>query len=325
MKILLLLIFPITCFCQPITHYKNLALEGGGIKGIAYAGAFKVLEEKGVLQNIENIAGSSAGAIAGLMISIGYNATEIDSILMLLPFEKFNDGKGGLLGKYKRIKKKFGVYKGDKFEAWLQEMLLQKTGNANLTFEDLHQLKIFSYKNTPTFSIATAVRISGGIPIYFTPIALDNSLQKIEEGDTSSYINYYVDGGMLCNYPISMFDSCKSGGEALLCDDLVFNKETLGIKLERQAQIDSFLNNKNTIPPFNPKNVNDYLGAFANLTMETMERKYPNLENEKGRTIFISDGGVHARIKKTSIKNKRLLYENGVKGTQLFFELLHKK
>ncbi len=346
MKILLLLLFPIASFCQPITHYKNLALEGGGMKGIAYAGAFKVLEEKGVLQNIENIAGSSAGAIAGLMVSIGYNATEIDSILMSLKFQKFKDGKGGLLGKYKRIKRKFGVYKGDRFEEWLQKMLLQKTGNANLTFEDLHQLKlknnlykdlyctgtniskqrleVFSFKSTPNFSLATAVRISGGIPIYFTPIALDNSLQKIEKGDTSSYINYYVDGGMLCNYPISMFDSCKAGGETLLCDDLVFNNETLGIKLERQAQIDSFLNNNIAIPAFNPKNMNDYMGAFGNLMMETMERKYPNLENEKGRTIFISDGGVQARIKKTSVKNKRLLYENGVKGTQLFFELLNK-
>lgn len=347
MKILILLFFPVTIFCQPITHYKNLALEGGGMKGLAYAGAFKVLEEKGVLQSIENIAGSSAGAIAGLMVSIGYNAIEIDSILMSLKFQKFKDGKGGLLGKYKRIKRKFGVYRGDRFEEWLQKMLLQKTGNANLTFEDLHQLKIknnlykdlyctgtniskqrleiFSYKNTPNFFISTAVRISGGIPLYFTPIALDDSLQKIEEGDTTSYINYYVDGGMLCNYPISMFDSCKAGGEALLCDDLVFNYETLGVKLERQAQIDTFLSNKNTIPPFNPKNVNDFMGAFANLTMETMARKYPNLENEKGRTIFISDGGVHARIKKISIKNKRLLYDNGVKGTQLFFELLNKK
>jgi NTE family protein len=347
MKILLLLLFPFVSFCQPITTYKNLSLEGGGIRGIAYAGAFKVLEEKGVIKNIENVAGTSAGAIAGLMISIGYNATEMDSILMSLPFEKFNDGKGGLLGKYKRVKRKFGVYKGDKFEEWLQNMLLQKTGNAHLTFDDLHALKlnnnlykdlyctgtniskqrleVFSFKNTPNFSIATAVRISGGIPIYFTPIALDDSLQKIEQGDTTSYINYYVDGGMLCNYPISMFDSCKAGGEALLCNDLIFNNQTLGIKLERQVQIDSFLNNSNVIPAFNPKNMNDFMGAFANLTMETMARKYPNLENEKGRTIYISDGGIHARIKKISVKNKQLLYDNGVKGTEIFFQVLQKK
>ncbi len=63
-----------------------------------------MLEEKGILKQIENVAGSSAGAISGLMLSIGYNAKEIDSIVMSLPFQQFNDGRRGLDGKYKRIK-----------------------------------------------------------------------------------------------------------------------------------------------------------------------------------------------------------------------------
>ena len=108
MKILMLLLLPFFSTAQIKTVYKNLALEGGGLRGIAYAGAFKALEENGTMQQIENIAGSSAGAIAGLMISIGYKADEIDSILMSLQFQKFNDGKGGLVGKYKRIKRNFG-------------------------------------------------------------------------------------------------------------------------------------------------------------------------------------------------------------------------
>lgn len=341
MKIILLLLFPISAFCQITFEYKNLVMEGGGMKGIAYAGACKVLEEKGVFQKIENVAGSSAGAIAGLMISVGYNAVEIDSVLMSLPFEKFNDGKGGLFGKYKRVKRKFGVYKGDNFLDWLKDMLLQKTGNSDLTFAELHEMKkknalykdlyctgtnisrqrleVFSYKSTPNFSIATAVRISGGIPLYFTPIALDDSLHIIAKGDTSKYVNYYVDGGMLCNYPISMFDSCKNGGEALLCKDAVFNKQTLGIKLERQDQINNFLQNSNEIPRYDPKSFGDYMSAFKNLMMETMQRQYPNLENEKGRTIYVSDGKISSRIKKINFKNKRLLFENGVEGALLFF------
>ena len=81
-KLLLILFLPFAAFCQAPPTYTNLALEGGGIRGIAYAGAFKVLEQKGVLQNIENVAGSSAGAIAGVLIAVGYNAAEIDSMLM---------------------------------------------------------------------------------------------------------------------------------------------------------------------------------------------------------------------------------------------------
>jgi NTE family protein len=343
LKIIVLLFISLNCFCQKKPTYKNLALEGGGIRGIAYAGAFKALEEKGILQQIENVAGTSAGAIAGLMISIGYNAAEIDSIMMSLTYQKFNDGKGGLLGKYRRVKRQFGVYKGDEFENWLENMLKAKTGKANLTFRELHELKInnnlykdlyctgtnisrqrldvFSFKNTPNFSLATAVRISGGIPLYFTPIALDDSLQKIAEADTSSYINYYVDGGILCNYPISMFDSCKTGGIALLSNDLIFNTQTLGIKLERPEQIKNFLDNSNVIPKYNPKSFKDYMTAFGNLMMETMQRKYPNLANEKDRTIFVSYGDVSAKIQKMSFKTKRELFNYGVKGVEEFLAL----
>ena len=343
MKIFMLILLPFLANAQMVSPYKNLALEGGGLRGIAYAGAFQVLEDNGTMQQIENVAGSSAGAIAGMMLAIGYKAAEIDSMMMSLKFQKFNDGKGGLIGKYKRIKKKFGIYKGDKYELWLREMLLEKTGNADLTFLQLHNLKltqknykdlfctgtniskqrleVFSYKNTASFSIATAVRISGGVPLYFTPIALDDSMQKIKLGDTSSYINYYVDGGMMCNYPISMFDSCVHGQTPLLCNDLVFNPATIGIKLERKAQIDSFLNNSIAIPPYNPKKISDYLSAFTNLLTETMARKYPGLKNEQGRSIYVDYGNLSPKVKNVSIKTKRLLYENGRQGALQFFEL----
>lgn len=339
----MLILLPIFCTAQNKPVYKNLALEGGGLRGIAYAGAFKALEENGTMQEIENIAGSSAGAIAGMMVSIGYKADEIDSMFMSLKFQSFNDGRGGLVGKYKRIKKNFGIYKGDKYEGWLQEMLIKKTGNADLTFMQLHQLKlnnkkykdlyctgtniskqrleVFSYKNTPDFSIATAVRISGGVPLYFTPIALNDSLQKIKKGDTSSNINYYVDGGMLCNYPISMFDSCKHGTMPLLSNDLFFNLETIGIKLERKEQIELFLKNSIEIPAYKPKKINDYFAAFANLLIETMARKYPGLLNEKGRSIYVDYGNFNPKVKRVSIKNKRMLYENGRAGVLEFFEL----
>ena len=339
----MLILLPIFCKAQNKPVYKNLALEGGGLRGIAYAGAFKALEENGTMQEIENIAGSSAGAIAGMMVSIGYKADEIDSMFMSLKFQSFNDGRGGLVGKYKRIKKNFGIYKGDKYEGWLQEMLIKKTGNADLTFMQLHQLKlnnkkykdlyctgtnisrqrleVFSYKNTPDFSIATAVRISGGVPLYFTPIALNDSLQKIKKGDASSNINYYVDGGMLCNYPISMFDSCKHGTMPLLSNDLIFNPETIGIKLERKEQIELFLKNSIEIPAYQPKKINDYFAAFANLLNETMARKYPGLLNEKARSIYVDYGNFNPKVRKVSIKNKRMLYENGRAGVLEFFAL----
>jgi NTE family protein len=341
---LLFFLFPLALFSQQKREYKNLVLEGGGVRGLAYAGVFSVLEENSVLNTIENVAGSSAGAIAGLMVSIGYTAAEIDSLMIELPVQQFNDGSGGLLGKYKRFKKEFGIYKGKAFEKWLQKVVSFKTGNPQLTFAQLHQLRlgnpgykdfyctgtnlskqqleIFSYRTTPDMPVALAVRISSGIPLYFAPVALDNNLQKIKKKDTLSFINYYVDGGMLSNYPISMFDTCEQATlNPLLCDKIKFNAQTIGIKMERPQQIDSLYNNSINIPSYTITRLSVYLAAFSNLLMETLSRKYPGLENEKGRTIYVSQGNISSQIKKTRQVDKLMLYDNGVKAAQDFFNL----
>lgn len=316
-------------------------LEGGGVRGLAYAGVFTVLEEKGILPQIEKVGGSSAGAIAGFMVCMGYTAAEIDSMMEELPVQQFNDGKGGLWGKYKRVKNDFGIYEGKNFEKWLQQLAFIKSGDAGITFAKLHQLavsnkkfkdlyctgtnlsrqqlEIFSYEHTPDMPVALAVRISGGVPLYFEPVALDDAKQKIKKGDTTSFINYYVDGGMLSNYPVSMFDTCIENGNPLLCNTVKFNPQTIGIKLERPEQIDSLQKNNITIPPYAVNNFNEYLAAFSNLMIETLNRKYPNLENERGRTIYVSYGGIGSKVRKMKPDEKKLLYNNGVTAALQFF------
>lgn len=341
-KLLAVLLFPSFCFAQKNYGYKNLVLEGGGVRGLAYAGVFSVLEEKGILEQIEKVGGSSAGSIAGMLVSIGYRAAEIDSLMMELPVQKFKDGYGGLVGKYKRLKTDFGIFKGDAFEKWLQQLVAHKTGKPGLTFEQLHQLRknnplykdlyctgtnlskqqleVFSFETTPHMPLALAVRISGGVPLYFEPVALDNRLQKIKKSDTVSFVNYYVDGGMLSNYPISLFDTCEDGSpNPLLCSKVKFNHQTIGIKLERPQQIDSLNENNIRIPAYNINRLSEYLSAFSNLLMETLSRKYPGLENEKGRTIYVSQGNIPSLIKKTKQQDKLLLYQNGVKAANDFF------
>lgn len=339
-ELVVILFFPMFCFSQKVYEYKNLVLEGGGVRGLAYAGAFSELEKKGILQQIEKVAGTSVGAFAGIMISVGYNAKEIDSILRTLPIERFNDGRGGVFGKYRRIRHNYGLYKGEKIELWIQQLIKYKTGDGNFTFAQLHQLHlqnklfrdlyvtatnlskqqldIFSFEHTPDMSIALAGRISGGIPFYFEPIILNNKYQKIEKSDTLSDRNYYVDGGMIANYPISIFDTCENGGNPLQCDKRWFNPQTLGIKLERPAQIDSLKNNSNNIPPFEIRSVRDYIHAFNNLVLETLNRKYPTLENEKKRTIYVSYGSIKSKVRKMKPAEKEILYNNGVKAVVEF-------
>src|SRR5690606_2470287 len=219
-SLLLFILFPFITFSQNQSGYKNLVLEGGGIRGLAYAGALQVLEEKEILPQIENVAGSSAGAIAGLMVALNYNSHEIDSVLANLKIAEFNDGKF-FVGKLKRLKNEYGVFKGDKFEGWLAQLIENKTGNADITFEELHQLhlkdkrirnffctgtnlslqklEILSWKTWPKLKIRTAVHISSSIPFYFVPVAIDSTGNEIADGDTTTYSQLFVDGGMLCN------------------------------------------------------------------------------------------------------------------------------
>lgn len=80
---------------------EYLVFQGGGGKGVAYAGALRALEEYGVLpvlpggnSQIKGIAGTSAGAITALFTAMGVTADRIDSEYLSKPelFTAFFDG-----------------------------------------------------------------------------------------------------------------------------------------------------------------------------------------------------------------------------------------
>jgi NTE family protein len=342
MKIFSFLFFllPVFVFSQNNYPYKNLVMEGGGVRGLAYSGALEVLENKHILNNIDRVAGSSAGAIAGLMVALGYNSKEIDSILQTLKIQDFNDGKF-FFSKIKRVKKEYGVYKGDKFETWLGQLIESKTGNADITFNELHQLhmedktfkdfyctgtnisqqriEILSWQTWPKMKLKTAVHISGCIPFYFKPVPIDSAGNEVSLTDTLANYNLYVDGGMLCNYPINMFDSCVDGSNPLTSEKVIYNPKTLGLKLERGEQIEEFEKSDSDIAPYQINNMKEYSSAVMNLMMETINRKSPRLDNERGRTIYISYGDISGRPRKISAEEKKMLHDNGVEAADKFF------
>lgn len=57
----------------------GVVLSGGGAKGVAHIGVLKMLEEMDV--PVDLIVGTSAGSIVGGFYALGYNASEIDSLL----------------------------------------------------------------------------------------------------------------------------------------------------------------------------------------------------------------------------------------------------
>ena len=77
---LCLLTITMNLYAQDNQHKKiGLVLAGGGAKGVAHIGALKVIEESGI--PIDYITGTSMGALIGALYSIGYSASELDSLV----------------------------------------------------------------------------------------------------------------------------------------------------------------------------------------------------------------------------------------------------
>ncbi|MBB4861305.1 putative acylesterase/phospholipase RssA [Pseudomonas nitritireducens] len=66
-----------------------LVFQGGGAKGMAFAGAISDLSDRGMLKGIKYIAGTSAGALMGLPVAMGYNAEEVRELVERGRFAQF--------------------------------------------------------------------------------------------------------------------------------------------------------------------------------------------------------------------------------------------
>ena len=128
----------------------DLALEGGGVKGIAIVGAVSVLAEAGY--RFQRVAGTSAGAIAATLIAAiskaGKPMASLKGYLDGLSFKKFMpEGKlhlfldhhlgkaGGALSDAGILSHQMGLYPGDYLAEWLGPILQDDLGVR--TFADL--------------------------------------------------------------------------------------------------------------------------------------------------------------------------------------------
>ncbi|XP_052682469.1 uncharacterized protein LOC128163052 [Crassostrea angulata] len=193
--------------------FENLVFEGGGSKGHAYSGAVKALEELGLVSQIKRFAGASAGAMTASLLAVGYNSKDIqgflsqDLNLMLL------DAKFGILSLLPNLLTGYGWNPAARLYNWFGELFEKKMGNKDVTFYEHfkktglelciivtnvnHMTEEYCHvKTTPDMPIRLAVRMSMAIPGLF------QATHYTYNGET----NTYVDGGVLCNYPIHCFD-----------------------------------------------------------------------------------------------------------------------
>ncbi|GIN55759.1 hypothetical protein J8TS2_00780 [Lederbergia ruris] len=209
--------------------------SGGGIKGFALLGAYEVLEEKGISFN--RLAGTSAGAIMAAFIAAGYTSKEILKIMHETKISVFLDQKKTFIpfpiSKWLCLYWRMGLYQGKALEEWIREKLADKgvytfsdlpKGKLKLIASDLSAGKLLVLPDDleglgipkETFPIARAVRMSCGLPFFFEPVKLRSLSGK----------SIIVDGGVLSNFPIWLFDEDKGKKK----------RPIIGIKLSYKAE-----------------------------------------------------------------------------------------
>ena len=156
------------------------ALGGGGARGFAHLGALKALEERNLKPDI--IAGTSAGALLGVLYADGFTPDEICEMFKDTKFKQF-------------IELTFptsGLFRPTGLHNFLKRNLRAKT------FEQL-QIPFIAVATdwekamTVNFSegdnLIDAVVASCSVPLIFSPVKIDSQ--------------YYVDGGIFKNLPAS--------------------------------------------------------------------------------------------------------------------------
>lgn len=217
---------------------RCLVFSGGGIRGLAYVGCLKALEEFQVLPQIESYVGTSIGAIFALFLNLDYCYEELYEILLTINFESLRDITSDGIFNYFNS---YGFETGNKMENIVKIFIRKKIGDDQITFQQLYektqrkltitgtclntcQGEFFNYENCPNMEVIKAIRISMSIPFVFTTHSLDGKL--------------YVDGGVANNYPL---DAHPNTSEILgfVLKDNQQNKEIQGLDDYAMAIIQS--------------------------------------------------------------------------------------
>ena len=307
--------------------FADLVFEGGGVKGIGLAGAYSALCERGIAP--KRVAGTSAGAITAALVAAGYSAEELDEILLTVPFARFKDtaweDRAPIVGHPLSVLLQRGIYEGGFFREWMKGLLAAKgvrtfgqLADPEATeLKDRYRLKVIVSDVTHRrllvlpddaaslgiepgdLEVAYAVRMSMSIPIFFEPVMHRNPRTGLD--------HLIVDGGMLSNFPVWLFDAVKGEpprwptfGMLLVESD---HKAPVSHRVEKQES----------------GSIIDYIKALASTMMEAHDRLY--LEKATFvRTIPIPTLGVSTTEFDITPERVRAIYESGRRAAFEFLD-----
>jgi NTE family protein len=292
---------------------------GGGIKGLAFAGALQASAEAGY-DEWGKLAGTSAGAITAMALAVGYSAAELAELLDSFDFATIADyGPLRELEIPVNLALDKGMTKGAALHRWIERLLADSPSPATRFGElepeklqvvgvDLAHSRMVVFPRDvglyvddegrplvpEEFPIADAVRISAGFPYFFPPLSLRDAATGRQ--------GVLVDGGVASAFPIFLFDSPDP------------QHPTWGYRLfsgdPPEKPVYSSVGG-----PFWPI---DMLKAIVDTSMGALDKF--ELVAFKPRTISIPTGDVPTLDFSLSDAQKKELYDFGYSTAEAFFE-----
>lgn len=191
----------------------SLCFSGGALKGIAYCGVLKYLEEINILPQINHYSGTSIGAFFALITNIGYSSKEMEIFALNFNYNLLEDIN------LSYFLQEYGLSSSKKIERMIKRLLSRKGFNEEITFSQLHTRTnaklsivccklndftpvVFDYLTFPDFPVYIACKMSMSIPVIFTK----NSMNQ----------DYLVDGMFYKNLPIELHDPESTIGFCLM-------------------------------------------------------------------------------------------------------------
>lgn len=274
----------------------TLVLSGGGLRGIAYCGVMKRIEElkaetDNKLLNIQRLCCVSVGSIFGLAYVLGYSSIEMEQEVLDKKFSELKDIR------IVNLLNHFGLDTGNNIVSWIETFLIKKGYSKDITFQELYNTTgyhyqvlgtdintcdyvCFDYINSPDVKVTDGIRFSISIPFIFTAKTYGDSI--------------VVDGGLKNNYPMFLFED---------------NLDTvLGVRLCTNIEPSYDVNLE----------MDGYIRKIMQCLMINRERS--GSDKYKSNTIFVYTNGFLNSINyKMSTKAKKRLISSGYDAANEYF------
>lgn len=179
--------------------YKHLVFSGGGTRVLFFVPALVELEKKGLLNDIKEYWGTSAGALLAAYLAITHSAAGLHTAMRDIHYTKFRDinpanifdmaQTWGMDDGHSLVKEIERIF--DTYEVGFGKKTMGDVPGLHIIVSDLnsHEVLDVNSKTYPEVRISEAIRASMGVPFMYKPY---------KHAGTG---HYWIDGALKANFP----------------------------------------------------------------------------------------------------------------------------